>query len=87
MPPERHEMCGVMDTRRSVINKAKELARAGRHFRFFNIEGVIWECYQAEFLPSIGERAWIAEPIRIYVMHETPSEAQQFGSDLWSGIK
>lgn len=54
------------DTRRRVIDKAKELSKGGRHFRFFDVGGEIWECYRAEYLPSIGERAWIAEPIRIY---------------------
>lgn len=76
-----------MDTRRAVINKAKELAKSGRHFRFFNVKGEIWECYQAEYAPDIGERAWFASPILIYIMHDAPSEAQQFGADLWSGIK
>lgn len=76
------ESTDYKDTRRRVIDKAKELAKGGRHFRFFNVNGEIWECYRAEYIPDVGERAWLASKVQIYTIYDAPSEAQQFGTDL-----
>jgi hypothetical protein len=63
----------MSDTRQKVIDTAKCLAKQGRHFRFFDIDGQIWECYRAEYLPSLGERAWLAEPIKKFIIHNAGS--------------
>lgn len=57
-----------MDTRRLVIEKAKDLAKDGSYFRFFAVNGEVWECSRSEYLPTTGERAWSAEPIRAHVI-------------------
>lgn len=49
--------------REAVIAEAKSLAKKGQFPRFFCISGELWECYQSEYLPDIGERAWFAEKI------------------------
>lgn len=61
-------MPDLSDTKRKVIEKAKTLRREGKNYRYFSVDGEIWECYQAEYLPDIGERAWFSMPITIFVM-------------------
>lgn len=62
----------AMDKRRIIIDTAKTLLKAGRYhryFRFADAPNEIWECYQAEYLPSLGERAWIVSEVRVYTVH------------------
>jgi hypothetical protein len=50
-----------MNGREKAIDIAKKSGA-----RFVNIDGVIFEVYRAEYLPDQGERAWFADPIKIY---------------------
>jgi hypothetical protein len=50
-----------MNAREEAIDIAKKTGN-----RFVNIDGVIFEVYPAEYVPDNGERAWFAEPIKVY---------------------
>jgi hypothetical protein len=60
MPPERKK-----GARMTAREQAIDIARKTGD-RFVNIDGVIFEVYRAEYVPDSGERAWFAEPIKVY---------------------
>ena len=57
-------------SRRIVIDAAKQSISIGHPCRFFSLNGTIWECYRAEYIPDIGGRAWFAEPIAVQIISD-----------------